>query len=182
MVIHIELHHCDNRGEFGDKRVQHPKLVHPVQGAFRVAVFQQQVQEQLIGPGVVSQAGVDQMHIGRQQAHRVGMQQGAKAQCFFEYSQNVQRTCEKSIIISDGQPVLPDLIGKTGGFLAGQQPGQHRFRLHMGGFLRGQKDSGQLAHPGGMPEISLHEMFNRPPPAAIGVPHPGGHLDLHVKG
>ena len=40
-MIHIELHHRDDVFKLGDEGTKHTQFIHPAQGAFRVAVFQQ---------------------------------------------------------------------------------------------------------------------------------------------
>ena len=75
VMINIELHHRDNVFEFGNERRQHPQLVHSPQRAFGVAVFQQQVDKNTHRFGVIAHAVVDQMQIGGDKTHHIGVQQ-----------------------------------------------------------------------------------------------------------
>ena len=52
----------------------------------------------------------------------------------------------------------------------------------MGRFQRGQEDPRQLTHAGGVAEIVLHEMLDRPPPAGVAIIHAAGDFDLKVEG
>ena len=71
VVVHVELHHRDDRFEFRQEGRQHPQLVHPPQGAIRIAVFEHQTKEDPHRFGVAAHVVVDQVEVGSDQPHRV---------------------------------------------------------------------------------------------------------------
>ena len=87
VVIHVELHHRHDGFEFGNKGREHAQFVHASEGAFGIAVFQQEVEKELLRRRVIAHALVDQPDIGRDEQHRVGMDQEARAQRLFEQAQ-----------------------------------------------------------------------------------------------
>ncbi len=109
-VIHVELHHRDDRLELGDEGGQHAQFVHPPQRPFGVAVLEQQIEEDPARFFVGAHLVVDQVQIGRDQPHRVGVQQGAGAQRLFEHPQHVQLVGEEAAFVGDGQAVLFDRV------------------------------------------------------------------------
>ncbi len=181
-VIHIELHHRHDRGEFGDESVQNAQLVHPAQRPLGVAVIEQEIKEDADRLGILAQLAVDQVQVGRQEAHGIGMQKRAGPQPLFEDSQHIDGMFEEGLLIGHGQSVLPDRIGRARPFAAGKKPRQHRLGLGVIGLERGKENAGQLAHAGRVAEIVLHEEFDRPPPVMVAIARALGHLHLHIEG
>ena len=74
VVVDVELHHRDDGFELGDEGRQHAQFVHPAQGAFGVAVLEQQVEEDALRLGVVAHVVVDQVQVRGHDPHDVGVQ------------------------------------------------------------------------------------------------------------
>ncbi len=181
VVIHIELHHGHDRLEFGDKYGQHTQLVHPPQGAFGVAVFQQQIKENagcfLVGAHFV----IDQVQMRRHQPHCIGVDQNAGAQGFFEQAQDVHFVLQEQFFIRNIQAVLNDFISRFGFLSATKEPQQAGFLFGVAGLECGQQDAGQIAHMGGVAEIILHEIFHLAAAVVGFVTHAFGYFDLQIE-
>ncbi len=86
-VIHIELHHRDDRGKFRDESPQDIQFIHAPQSALGIAVFQHQIEENPIGLGVAPHVVVNQVQIAGDHPHRIGVQQIPRAQGLLENAQ-----------------------------------------------------------------------------------------------
>jgi hypothetical protein len=78
-VIHVELHHRDDGGEFGQEGGEHAKLVHPPERAFGIAVLEQQVEEDAHRLGVAAHRVVDHVKPRLHAAHGVGVDAGSRS-------------------------------------------------------------------------------------------------------
>ena len=78
VVVHVELHHRHDPAELGHEAAEHAGLVHAPQGRLGVLVRAQHVEEDAVGLRVVAQLVVDQPQRPAQQAHRIGMEEGAR--------------------------------------------------------------------------------------------------------
>ena len=112
-VIHIELHHCDDRLKFGDERGKHPKLVHSAQRAFGVVVFEKQVEKDALGLRGAAQIIIDQWNVGGQNPHRVGMDQSTRAQCFFKDTQHIHGRFNEYLWVRHRDAVLLNCKRRT---------------------------------------------------------------------
>ena len=83
VVIHIELHHRDDRLKFGNKGGQDAQLVHPAQGAFWVAIIQQHPKKRILGPRVAPQRFVDDAKVTLDHAHGIGMNEQSRLDRMF---------------------------------------------------------------------------------------------------
>ena len=181
-MIHVELHHRHDGGEFRQECREHAELVHPPERALGVAVLQEQVEKDPVGFGCGPHLVVDELKIVRNEPHRIGMQKQRLPQADLEDPQHVELVFEKGRRVRDIQPVVDDLVAVR------HLPAASEHAQHVGGRLdvprleAGEQDPREIAHRGGVAEIILHEVFHRPPPAAVLVPEPRGHLDLHVEG
>ena len=113
VMIIVELHHRHDRLEFGQEGRQHAKLVHPPKRAFRVAVLQQQVKEDARRLAILAHLVVDQIEIGRDSPHRIGVDQVAGPQRLFEDPQQVQLVGEERLFIGNGDPSVLDHIARA---------------------------------------------------------------------
>ena len=181
-VIHVELHHRHDGFEFGDERGQHSQLVHPPQRPLGIAVFQQQIHEDLLRLSQGAQFVVDQMQIGRDQAHGIRVDQHPGAQRLLEQAQQVQLVPEEVRLVLDGQPVVDHLIPGLDLGCAAENPFQQGAGLDVKRLQLGQEDPGQITYRCGMAEIILHEMLDRAATALVDIAHPLGHLHLQVEG
>jgi hypothetical protein len=183
-VVHVELHHRDDGGEFGDEGRQHAQLVHPPQRPFGVAVLEQQVEEDAAGLGVPTHRVVDHVEPRLHLAHGVGVDQVAGPQRFLEEPQDIQLVGEERLCLRDGDAVLLDRVAVLH-LLApcpAAQEAEDRGRLlDMAGLELGQEDAGQFAHAGGVAEIVLHEMLDRAAAGMVLVSQPFGDLHLDVE-
>ena len=109
-MIHIELHHRHDRFKLGDKGGQESQFVHPPQGPFWVAVFQQKIQENAFGFRIFSDRVINPLQVCGHQPHRVGMQQHAGAQPFLEQAQQVQGILQEGVRVRHGQAIVNDVI------------------------------------------------------------------------
>ena len=60
MVIHVELHHCDNATEIRNETPEDTSLGHPPQHIFRIPTRGQNAQEDFVGLLVVTQIMINQ--------------------------------------------------------------------------------------------------------------------------
>ena len=144
-------------------------------------MFQQQVEEDARRFRVVAQAVVDQVKVGGDQAHGVGVKQVAGAQRLFKDAQQVYRVGEERGRVGHVDAALDQLVaGDDLG--AAEQAAQPGFGLDMPRFKPGQEDAGQIADAGGVAEEILHEHLDSPPPAGVAVAHSRRNFGLHVEG
>ncbi|CAM4376780.1 hypothetical protein PARU111607_15995 [Palleronia rufa] len=182
VMVHVELHHRHDRLEFRNEGREHPKLVHPSERAARIAVLEKQVEEDADGLRVAPDLVVDQVQVGGDQAHGVGMEQRADPERLVEDADQVQPVRECGSGVGEGQPVLLDRVAGTGAAAAAEQPGERRGLLLVVGLQGAEQDPRQLPHAGGMAEIVLHEMLDRAAALAVRVAHPLRHFDLQIEG
>ena len=142
----------------GMKAASTPKLVHPPQRPFRVAVLQQQIEEDPLRFGVVAHLVVDQVQVRLDQAHGIGVDQHAGAQGLLEDPQHVELVLEELRARSSiADAVVNDDIALLDLWLAPEDALEQRIRLDVIGFQLGQEDAGQIADCGGVAEVVLHE-------------------------
>ena len=120
VVIHIELHHRDDRCEFGNEGCQNTQFIHPPQGPFGVAVFQHQIKKDAARLFVLAHFVINLIKVCRNQAHGIWVQQGPCPQRLFKDTQDVQFIRKERCFVGDGQAVLLDRIGWLGLFAAFQ--------------------------------------------------------------
>ena len=113
MMIDIELHHRDDVFKLGDKTAQNTQFIHMPQSAFGVAMVQQKIMKNAHRLGIFAHIFVDQMQIGRDQAHHIGMQQIPRPQPFLKDFQNVQRVRQKARRRVTIDPPLHQLIARS---------------------------------------------------------------------
>ena len=167
--------------EFGHKGGQHPQFIHPPQGAFGVAVFQHQIQENALRLAGVAHIVINQPQVRFDQPHGIGVDQHARAQPFFEQAQDIQLICQKVIIILDGNTPVHHAIARLGFRHPAEKPLEQGGAFGMYGFQFGQENARQIPNRCGMAEKILHEMLDRAAPAPVLVAHTLGHFDLQVK-
>ena len=181
VVIDVELHHRHDGFEFRDEGAQHAQFVHPAQAAFGIAVFQQQIQKDALRLGRVAHVIVDEVQIGGDQAHHIGMHQIAGAQPFFEDAQQVQLVGQKLFGIDGIYAALHQFEAGAHFLAAAEHADQACLGLGMAGFQLGQEHAGQLTHAGRMAEVILHEDLDRAAAATVGIAHAGRNLDLQIE-
>ncbi len=182
VVIHVELHHRAHGLELRQKGREHTKFVHAPQRALGIAVFQQQVEKELLRRRIVAEPLVDKREVFCDHEHGVGMDQKSGAQRLLEQPQQVERIGQKGRLVGDGQPPGDLDIPRAQPLAPLEQPLQQRLGLVLRRLKLGQEDAREIAHGRGVAEIVLHEDFHAPPTATVSIAHAVRDLDLHVKG
>ncbi len=182
VMVHVELHHRDDGFKFRDKSGQNTKFVHPPQGAFRVAVFEHQVDKDALRLFRFAHVLVDQVKVGADEPHRIGMDQQTGAQRLFEDAQHVHLVGQKGRFVGNGQAVVYYFVAIFDLGRAFDQAQQERWFFLLGCLKRGQEDTGQVTDGCGVAEEILHEPFDSAASAFVDIFHAAGDLDLHVKG
>ncbi len=180
-MVHVELHHRDNRFEFGDECGQDPQFVHPAQRALGISVLQEKAQENPAGNGIISHLVVYQGQVGRDQPHGVWMDQQSRAQPLFKKTQQVQFVAKKCVGIRNIKPAIDHLVPGFDTAATPENALQERFALQVRGFELGQENPGQVSDCRGAAEVLLHEYLDRATAGAVLVPHAFRNLDLHVE-
>ena len=130
-VIHIELHHGDNRFKFRNKCRQNAQLIHPPQSPLRIAMFQQNIGKDTNGLIRFAHGPINQMQVCRQKTHGIGMDQQTRAHGFLEHAQQVHFIFQKCLWIGNGQPVLQHTKARLQLRLSAQNPQQNRLFLNL---------------------------------------------------
>ena len=85
----------------GDEGGKHAKFVHPAQRAFRIVVIEKEREEQSVGRRIVPHPLVDQMQICSDKAHRLRVDERARAHPLLEHPQQVERVCQELLFARD---------------------------------------------------------------------------------
>lgn len=94
----------------GPNSGKNAQLVHPPERAFGIAMLEQQIKEDTHRFGVAAHLVIDQLEMGRDRAHRIGMQQVACAQRLFEQAQHVELVGKEGRFVAQADAVLLDDI------------------------------------------------------------------------
>ena len=73
MVVHVELHQCDDAAEFRHKTAHHARFIHAAQGTLRISVRTEYFQKQTIGFGIIAQIVPDKIQFAGHRTQRCRM-------------------------------------------------------------------------------------------------------------
>ena len=189
VVVHIELHHRHHVAERRHEPLQHTGFVHAAQGAFRVDVPGQDVEEDAVGFRVGAQAVIDQIERMRQLADRVRMKRRVDLLGVGKEPQNVDRIALEHLRVGDVETIVVDAeIRAMADRAAGgprQRPDDARQAgcgLQLAHFEARAQDRRQCADVLGGQEVVLHAALDTAHAGLVLVAERGRQLGLDVEG
>jgi hypothetical protein len=172
MVIHVELHLCDDAAEVWNEAAEHACLVHPAQHDLRPVDGRQDFHEQSVRARVFADLRVDEDRVPRGGAHRGRVDLELLAGGEGEQLEQAHGIGAKEIVLGDrDSPAVEDEAAEPLG------PPPDRGKREAEALLPqllvelGEEEAGQVADRLRVEEIELHEALDGRFPGPVGVIH-----------